>query len=174
VSIHKIFAFKFQIYTLWCSRLVFQTKIPWYLSLICFLYRSNSLCPILKCALLGHLNKLSWPIAFRLICEIVALRGKKNVDRPESYDSNRAKTCVFIAHENVRAFLHLFPHFLTQSAQKNGIKKFSKHLWANLISRKPQKYFKDRWFIIFNFLLTFPTILCKLDTIWNTFGTWGT
>jgi hypothetical protein len=29
---------------------------------------------------------------------------------------NRAKNCLFIAHENVREFLHLFPHFFTQSA----------------------------------------------------------
>jgi hypothetical protein len=42
--------------------------------------------------------------------KIVALR-KSFIDRLESYDSNRAKTFVFIAHKNVRKVLHLFPHF---------------------------------------------------------------
>jgi hypothetical protein len=51
--------------------------------------------------------------------EIIALQ-KKIVDRPESYAMNRAKSCVFRAHENLWAVLHLIPHFLTQSAPKNG------------------------------------------------------
>jgi hypothetical protein len=66
-------------------------------------------------------------------CEIVALR-KLFVDGQESYDLNWAQSFAFIAHENVRAVLHLFPHFLIQSGQKNGIKKFSRHFPANRIS----------------------------------------
>jgi hypothetical protein len=65
------------------------------------------------------------------ICEIVALR-KNFVDRlRESYDANKAKSCVFIAHENMQAILHLFPIFVTQPAQKNGMKNLS----TNLISQ---------------------------------------
>jgi hypothetical protein len=66
-------------------------------------------------------------------CEIVAL-WKNFVHRPESYDLNSAKSCVFIVHENMRTVLHLFPHFSVQSDQKNGMKKFSRHLSVNLIS----------------------------------------
>jgi hypothetical protein len=72
------------------------------------------------------------------------------VDRPESYDSNKTKSCVFIAHENVWVGLHLFPYFLTQSAQKNGIKKILQtfidrpHLFTNLrnISSRPNQLWK--------------------------------
>jgi hypothetical protein len=67
-------------------------------------------------------------------CEIIAFRT--NVDRQESYDWNSAKSCVFIAHENVRVVLHPPPPIFhtIQSAQKNGIKKFSRHSSTNLIS----------------------------------------
>jgi hypothetical protein len=67
--------------------------------------------------------------------KIVAL-WKIFVDRSENYSSNRLElnSCIFIAHKNVWALLHLYPHTLTQSAQKKGIKIFSRHLSTNLIS----------------------------------------
>jgi hypothetical protein len=40
--------------------------------------------------------------------------------------SRRAKSCAFR--------VHLFPHFFTQSARKNGIKMFSRYLSTNFIS----------------------------------------
>jgi hypothetical protein len=52
-------------------------------------------------------------------CEIVALR-KKNVDKPDSYDSNRAKRlCTLCAQKCADSSTFTpHPHFLTQSAQK--------------------------------------------------------
>jgi hypothetical protein len=57
--------------------------------------------------------------------DIVALQ-KKNVDRPESYDSNRAKSYLYFVY-------NLFPNFLTQSGLKNGINIFLQTFETNLI-----------------------------------------
>jgi hypothetical protein len=51
-------------------------------------------------------------------CEIVALRKKISTDRRATI-----RMVQKVAHKNVRALLHLFPHFLTQCAKKNSIKK---------------------------------------------------
>jgi hypothetical protein len=68
------------------------------------------------------------------VLDIGSCGKKMHVERPESYDSNRAKSCVFFVHENVRAVLHLLPPFSpTQSAQKERIKHFSRHLSTNFI-----------------------------------------
>jgi hypothetical protein len=62
-----------------------------------------------------------FPVQINVSCKIKALQGK-NVDRPESDNSNTAKSCVFIAHENLQVVLYLFSHFLTQSAQRTASK----------------------------------------------------
>jgi hypothetical protein len=41
-------------------------------------------------------------------CEIVALR-ENFVDRPESYNSFSAKSCIFLAHEKTRTVWDIFP-----------------------------------------------------------------
>jgi hypothetical protein len=41
-------------------------------------------------------------------CKFVAL-WQNFVDRPESYDLNSAKSCIFLVHENMWAVLSLFP-----------------------------------------------------------------
>jgi hypothetical protein len=45
----------------------------------------------------------------------IALR-ENFADRPERYNLNRAQSCSFRVLENMRRVLHLFPHFLAQSA----------------------------------------------------------
>jgi hypothetical protein len=67
-------------------------------------------------------------------CEIVALR-ENFVDRPESYDSFSAKSCihVFLAHEKMRTDWGIFFHSHTQSDPKQGIKKFRRHFPTTLV-----------------------------------------
>jgi hypothetical protein len=65
-------------------------------------------------------------------CEIVALR-ENFIDRPESYDSYSAKSCIFLAHEKTRTVWGIFLHSHTQSDPKQGIKKFLRHFPTALI-----------------------------------------
>jgi hypothetical protein len=60
-------------------------------------------------------------------CEIVALR-ENFVDRPESYDAFKAKSCIFLAHEKTHTLWDIFLHPHTQPAPKQGIKIFLRHL----------------------------------------------
>jgi hypothetical protein len=73
--------------------------------------------------------------------KIVAL-WKNLVDRPENYDSSRAKSCAFITQENVRWFCTYFPHFFTQFSQKNGIKNSPDICQLTSFLYLPQIYFK--------------------------------
>jgi hypothetical protein len=55
-------------------------------------------------------------------CEIVALR-ENYIDRPESYDSFSAKSCIFLAHEKTRTVWGIFFNSHTQPDPKQSIKK---------------------------------------------------
>jgi hypothetical protein len=81
----------------------------------------------------GTIMSLNVELLGNVSCKIVAF-GKKCRQNAESKNLKRVKSCVFRAYTNVRVLLHLFPHFLTQSAQQKGIKRFSRHLSTNLIS----------------------------------------
>jgi hypothetical protein len=67
-------------------------------------------------------------------CKNVAL-WKNFVARPDSYNLNSSKSCVFRAHKKARLFCidsPIFSHNLPKVMY--GIKKFSRHLSTKLIS----------------------------------------
>jgi hypothetical protein len=68
----------------------------------------------------------------RSSCEIVALR-ENFVDRPESYDSFSAKSCIFLAHEKTRSVWGIFLNSHTQPDPKLGINKFLRHFPTTLV-----------------------------------------
>jgi hypothetical protein len=64
-------------------------------------------------------------------CEIVALR-ENFIDRPESYNSYSAKSCIFLAHEKTCMVWGIFLYSHTQSDPKVS-KKFLRHFPTALV-----------------------------------------
>jgi hypothetical protein len=74
------------------------------------------------------------PIYVKYSCETVALR-ENFVDRPESYDSFSAKSCIFLAH--ALGYISPFPYTICLKTRYK--KKFLYHLPTLLVPSLPYK-----------------------------------
>jgi hypothetical protein len=77
-------------------------------------------------------------ITVNISCEIVALR-ENFVDKPESYDSVNARSCIFLAHEKTHTVWGSFLQFNTQSDPNLGIKTLLRHFPTTLVPSQTLK-----------------------------------